>query len=82
MRTNTNNSFSCSYIRELNELEAEGYTQEEALAIMTFWGSSESEALIQEVEDISKRIENLKTQGMTQEQALEEVKPLLSKENV
>ena len=49
---------------------------------MAFWGSPESEALIQEVEDISKRIENLKTQGMTQEQALEEVKPLLSKENV
>lgn len=74
--------YSCPYIEELNELEAQGYSQEEALAMMEYLCSQEHEDEIQMLMDISKRIENLKKQGMTQEQALAEVEHLLNKENV
>lgn len=73
--------YSCPYIEELNELEAQGYSQGEALAIMEYLGSQAHEDEIRMLMDISKRIENLKKQGMTQEQALAEVEHLLNKEN-
>ena len=80
MKTNTDNLFSCSYIQELNELEAEGYSQEEALALMADLGTPQALKRSEELLDISKKIQMLKAQGKSQEQALAEIEPLLSKE--
>ena len=80
MITNTNNLFSCSYIQELNELEAEGYSQEEALALMEDLESLKSLKRSEELLEISKKIQMFIAQGMTQEQAIAEIEPLLSKE--
>lgn len=80
MRINKNNLFSCSYIQELNELEAEGYSQEEALALMADLESPQALKRSEELLEISKKIQILKANGMTHEQAIAEIEPLLSKE--
>ena len=80
MKTNTNNFYSCSYIQELNELEAEGYSQAEALAIMDLLESTEALERSNKLLEISKIVKSLKAQGLTTEQALSEVEPLLSEE--
>ncbi|MBR5554970.1 hypothetical protein IKU74_03045 [bacterium] len=79
MKTYTNNLFGCSYIQELNELEAEGYSQEEALALMEDLESPQALKRSEELLEISKKIQILKAQGKTHEQAIAEIEPLLSK---
>lgn len=75
---NTNNLYSCSYIQELNELEADGYSQEEAMAIMADLESEKALERSNKLLEISKIMKHFQAQGMTREQALEEVKPLLN----